>query len=81
MGVGENRDDLGSQLADELPFLRRYARALTGAQDSGDRYAVATLEAIVADPALIQGDAPVKVSLFRTFHGIWSSSGAPVTGQ
>ncbi|WP_425093477.1 response regulator [Tropicimonas sp. S265A] len=68
--------DLSAELLQELPFLRRYARALTGAQDSGDRYAVATLEAIVAEPTLIPDDMDVKAALFRTFHGIWASSGA-----
>ena len=32
-----------------LPFLRRYARALTGNQASGDAYVAATLEALIAD--------------------------------
>ena len=68
--------DLGADLARELPFLRRYARALTGAQDSGDQYAVATLEAIVADPSLLDGAPSVKAGLFHIFHGIWITSGA-----
>ncbi|WP_224816399.1 response regulator [Hasllibacter sp. MH4015] len=74
----ETGTDLGAALASELPFLRRYARALTGAQDSGDRYAIATLEAIVADPTLVSEGSDIKLSLFRTFHGIWSTSGASV---
>ena len=40
---------MGEELAPHLPFLRRYARALTGSQQSGDAYAMATLEAILAD--------------------------------
>ncbi|MBY4892857.1 response regulator [Rhodobacteraceae bacterium N5(2021)] len=70
--------DLSQQLAQELPFLRRYARALTGGQGTGDRYAVATLEAIVADPGIIDAAASARVGLFQTFHGIWISAGAPV---
>ena len=38
---------LGQQLHPHLPFLRRYARALTGSQTHGDAYVRATLEAIV----------------------------------
>jgi DNA-directed RNA polymerase specialized sigma24 family protein len=34
-----------SAVAQYLPFLRRYARALTGNQASGDAYVAATLEA------------------------------------
>ena len=53
--------DLAAEIATELPYLRRYARALTGSQDSGDRYALSTLERIVADPASLPGDVPLKV--------------------
>ena len=35
-----------------LPFLRRYARALTGSQQSGDAYVTAALEAVIADPSV-----------------------------
>ena len=36
--------------APHLPYLRRFARALTGGQKSGDAYVVSVLEALVADP-------------------------------
>jgi CheY-like chemotaxis protein len=65
-------------IAAELPFLRRHARALTGNQATGDRYAVATLEAILADPLMHNTEVSPKVSLFRAFHLIWSSAGAPI---
>lgn len=78
MSVSSNQAGLADQLMAELPFLRRYSRALTGSQDSGDRYALATLETIVADPGVLAEDPTPKLGLFRTFHGIWSTSGAPV---
>ncbi|WP_318248213.1 response regulator [Xinfangfangia pollutisoli] len=65
-------------VASQLPYLRRYARALTGSQGSGDRYAVATLEAVLADPSAIAGASDPRVALFRVFHSVWGSSGAPV---
>jgi DNA-directed RNA polymerase specialized sigma24 family protein len=34
-------------VAQHVPYLRRYARALTGSQTSGDAYVAATLEAMV----------------------------------
>ncbi len=37
-----------ARLAPHLPYLRRYARALTGDQTSGDNYVRATLEAVAA---------------------------------
>src|SRR6266576_4601042 len=54
-------------VAQFLPFLRRYGRALTGSQASGDAYVVATLEALVADPSLIEGDCGPRVALYQLF--------------
>ena len=68
--------DLAAQVGSNLPYLRRYARALTGAQDRGDKYAMATLEAILADPEVYDKDLPAKAALFQVFHTIWSSTGA-----
>ncbi|MRX49844.1 response regulator [Paracoccus sp. S-4012] len=69
--------DLAKSIGRELPYLRRYARALTGNQTAGDNYAAATLEAILADRNLIDGN-DVRVGLYRTFHAIWQSSGQPI---
>ncbi|ATF17423.1 response regulator [Phaeobacter gallaeciensis] len=69
---------LANQIGSNLPFLRRYARALTGSQTSGDTYALATLEAILAEPDRFEPELKAKVALFRAFHIIWSSSGAPL---
>jgi DNA-directed RNA polymerase specialized sigma24 family protein len=73
-----NGTGLDQIVATHLPYLRRYARALTGAQDAGDRYAIATLEAIIADPSTMDGHDSPKTGLFAVFHRIWSSSGAVV---
>ena len=69
--------DLAQSISRELPFLRRYARALTGSQTAGDNYAAATLEAILSDRDLMAGEE-TRIALFRTFHAIWQSSGQPV---
>jgi DNA-directed RNA polymerase specialized sigma24 family protein len=71
-------NDTTAEIGRALPYLRRYARALTGAQTSGDNYAAATLEAILSDRSSIDGAGNIKTALFRTFHGIWVSTGAPV---
>ena len=65
---------LGQQLAPHLPFLRRYARALTGSQPQGDKYVRATLEAIVAAPDQFPRDVDPRLGLYRMFQGIWSSA-------
>ena len=61
-----------------LPYLRRYARALTGSQSSGDAYVAATLEALVKEPDLLEAASTPKVALFRIFSSIWNS--VPVNG-
>lgn len=71
-------DGTSSAVAAQLPYLRRYARALTGSQAGGDQYAIATLEALLADPAPMGTADDAKVALFSVFHKVWSSSGAPV---
>ena len=65
---------LGQELAPHLPFLRRYARALTGSQSHGDNFVRATLEAIVAAPNDFPRDVDPRLGLYRTFHAIWSTA-------
>jgi DNA-directed RNA polymerase specialized sigma24 family protein len=65
---------LGQDLAPHLPFLRRYARALTGSQSHGDTYVRAALEAIVAAPDDFPRDIDARLGLYRTFQRIWSSA-------
>ncbi|GAA4221340.1 CheY-like chemotaxis protein/DNA-directed RNA polymerase specialized sigma24 family protein [Sagittula marina] len=67
--------DLTSVIGSNLPFLRRYARALTGSQEKGDNYAAATLEAILSDFDSFDRSIPAKVALFRVFQMIWNSTG------
>ncbi len=69
-------------LAPHLPYLRRYARALTGSQSSGDAYVRAALSALLTgDQALDTSVAP-RVGLYRLFHAIWeSASGRLDTGS
>ena len=69
---------LASEIAPHLPYLRRYARALTGSQIHGDSYVRAALEAIVAAPAEFPRDVDARLGLYRTFHAIWSSANIDV---
>jgi CheY-like chemotaxis protein len=70
--------DVSALIGHNLPYLRRYARALTGSQDTGDRYAAATLEAILEDSSALNPAMQPKVALFAAFHLVWSSAGAPL---
>lgn len=69
--------DISAALASELPYLRRFARAVTGSQSSGDQFAAAALEAILVDRSILDG-MDTKTGLFRALYQIWSSAGAPV---
>ncbi|MEL6750446.1 MAG: response regulator [Pseudomonadota bacterium] len=66
---------LAEQISPHLPYLRRYARALTGNQESGDKYVGTLLEALVEDPDTIAGKPDMKVALFGALSSIWSSVG------
>ena len=66
-------------IATHIPYLRRYARALTGSQSTGDAYAAAVLEAMIANPDTIPAQKGARVALYQLFHTIWQSSGAPVS--
>ena len=68
-------------VAQYLPFLRRYARALTGNQQSGDSYVGATLEALVQDPTVIDDGGGPRVALYRLFTKIWNSVGLNKKGE
>lgn len=64
-------------IASHLPYLRRYARALTGSQKSGDNYVRATLEAMIAAPEIVPAEDSSRVPLYRLFQTIWSSTDLP----
>jgi DNA-directed RNA polymerase specialized sigma24 family protein len=65
---------LSKEIAPILPYLRRFARALTGSQQEGDDYVIKTLEALVADPGSFPSDMSTRVGLYRVFMRAWSSS-------
>ena len=60
-------------VAEHLPLLRRYARALTGNQSSGDAYVAAMLEALLQDASLLDESHGPRAGLFRLFTRIWNS--------
>jgi len=68
---------ISQAIGPHLPFLRRYARALSGTQDSGDRYVAASLEAILEAPEEFPRDVEPRVGLYRIFQKIWSGAQAP----
>ena len=65
--------NLAANIAPHLPYLRRFSRALTGNQYSGDAYVAAVLEALIADPAQFEGKPDIRTSLYRTYCRLWES--------
>lgn len=69
---------LAREIAPHLPLLRRYARALTGSQQSGDAFVAAALETIVANPGEFPRDLEPRAGLYKVFHRIWESANIEV---
>ena len=65
-----------AKLAPHLPYVRRYARALTGDQSTGDNYVRVALEALAAGERQLDPQLSPRVALYQVFHAIWLSSGA-----
>lgn len=71
---------LTEQLAPHLPYLRRYARAVTGSQTTGDACVRATLTALLSGQSELVSYLPPRVALYRLFHEIWTRSGTRAGG-
>ena len=65
-----------ARLAPHLPYMRRYARALTGDQTTGDQYVRVALEALAAGEKTLDNRLSPRVALYHIFHAIWCTSGA-----
>lgn len=65
-----------ANLAPHLPYVRRYARALTGDQTTGDHYVRVALEALAAGERTLDSSLSPRVALYRVFHSIWCVTGA-----
>ena len=77
MNDATQKTSISDELGANIPYLRRFARAMTGSQTSGDTFAAAALEAILVDRSVLDG-VDTKTGLFRVLYGIWASAGAPV---
>ena len=72
---------LAELVSPHLPYLRRFSRALTGSQESGDAYVEALLEAIVADPASARKGPDIKVVLYGLLCRLWESITVNLRGE
>ena len=80
---------LAQNILPHLPYLRRFARSLTGRQDSGDAYVASVLETLIADPTAFPQKMPPRSGLYRVFLKSWNSvavnqlagAGQPLGGE
>lgn len=70
---------LADLIAPQLPYLRRFARALTGSQEHGDAYVVAMLEMLVAEPRNFRRDLPPRTAVYQAFVRLWDAM--PMNGR
>ena len=70
-----------ARLSPHLPYVRRYARALTGDQPTGDAYVRVALEALAAGERSLDPGLTPRVALYHVFHAIWCSSGAQLESR
>ena len=70
-----------ARLAPHLPYVRRYARALTGDQTTGDHYVRVALEALAAGDRVLEASLTPRVALYHVFHAIWLTSGAQLEAR
>ena len=59
---------LGQAIAPHLPYLRRYGRAISGSQQSGDALVARLLETLVADPEAVDTGSDLRIQLYRMVH-------------
>ena len=62
------------QIVRQAPYLRRYARALTGSQAQGDDLVQATLEELLSGGLRLDPDTPLRPALFRALYTAWRRS-------
>lgn len=64
---------LSATIAPHLPFLRRFSRAVSGSQASGDALVAAMLEAIIADVSVFPQASSDRIALYKVFAKLFSS--------
>ena len=69
---------LSMRIAPHLPYLRRFSRAVTGSQTSGDAYVAATLEALIADLSIFPECSTDRIALYRLFSALFSTASVRV---
>ena len=62
------------QIVRQAPYLRRFARAVTGSQAAGDGLVQRMMEGLLAGEVRLPVDVPLRVALYRALIEAWRSS-------
>lgn len=60
-------------IVEQMPHLRRYARAMSGSQAAGDAAVEAMLKQLLASPGLFNPEADGREECFRLFSLFWNA--------
>jgi DNA-directed RNA polymerase specialized sigma24 family protein len=63
---------LSTRIAPHLAYLRRYSRAITGSQTSGDAYVAAMLETLIADISVFPAASSDRIAVFKLYGRCFS---------
>lgn len=64
---------LSTRIAPHLAYLRRYSRAITGSQTSGDAYVAAMLEILIADVSIFPDATSDRIAVFKLYAQSFSN--------
>ena len=62
------------QIVRHAPYLRRYARALTGSQGEGDDLVRRAMERMLEGAVRLDDTIPLRTALYRVLHQVWDGS-------
>ena len=65
---------MSRQIGRYAPYLRRYARALSGSQAVGDGLVQTALEGLLTGAITLQAQLPIRAALYAALHAAWTKS-------
>lgn len=72
---------LSTAIAPHLPYLRRFSRAVSGSQSSGDAMVAAMLEALISDVDLFPKASNDRIALYQLFARLFTSVAVRVPSE
>ncbi len=71
----EGGAQMPKQIVRQAPYLRRYARALTGSQARGDALVATAIEGLLGGVRHLDPEQPLRVALYQVLHQVWNLDG------